>query len=65
MEQRDVELEPDAPNWLSEPSSDQLLLKALRARLDKPILKRQIRDWRDRGKVKAMIKRLRDLGIEG
>lgn len=61
--ERNLELEPDAPDWSKEPRSDDLLFAALKAKLDKPIWKRQIRDWRERRSINKMIKRLRELGI--
>lgn len=57
------ELEPDAPDWSKEPRSDDLLANQLKARLDKPFWKRQIRDWRERRPIRKMLKRLNDRGF--
>ena len=65
MREKNEELEPNAPDWSNEPRSDDLLVKALKERLDLPVSRR----WRDddeqeREQIREMLERLRENGFE-
>lgn len=59
-----LETEPNAPDWSSEPRSDDLLVRQLKRTLKKPLWKRSLSDWRHRKRIQAMVEHLKELGFE-